>query len=68
MEENRQYGIWKNHLPFHTMPCQLVITFLKSLRSLLKSGLCDSLCDVTVSQNCEMQSCQWYHSLLSQLD
>ena len=21
MEEYCQYGIWKNHLPFHTMPC-----------------------------------------------
>ena len=21
MEENCQYGIWKNRLPFHTMPC-----------------------------------------------
>ena len=21
MEENFQYGIWKNLLPFHTMPC-----------------------------------------------
>ena len=21
MEENCQYGIWQNHLPFHTMPC-----------------------------------------------
>ena len=23
MEENCQYGIWKNRLPFHTMPCIL---------------------------------------------
>ena len=22
IEENCQYGIWKNRLPFHTMPCQ----------------------------------------------
>ena len=21
MEDNCQYGIWKNRLPFHTMPC-----------------------------------------------
>ena len=21
MEENCQYGIWKNHLPFHSIPC-----------------------------------------------
>ena len=21
MEKNCQYGIWKNRLPFHTMPC-----------------------------------------------
>ena len=21
MEENCQYGIWKNHIPFHSMPC-----------------------------------------------
>ena len=21
MDENCQYGIWKNHLPFHAMPC-----------------------------------------------
>ena len=24
MEENCQYGIWKNHLPFHTMPIGLL--------------------------------------------
>ena len=22
MDENRQYGIWKNRLPFHAMPCR----------------------------------------------
>ena len=24
IEKNRRYGIWNNHLPFHTIPCILV--------------------------------------------
>ena len=34
MEENCQYGIWKNRLPFHTMPWLLVRKTKKMLGNL----------------------------------
>ena len=31
MEEIRQYGMWKNHLPFHNMPWQFVMCHIAYL-------------------------------------
>ena len=42
MEENCRYGIWKNRLPFHTMPCRKqVISKKKGLhpKNVMKSGV-----------------------------
>ena len=50
MEENCQYGIWKNRYPFHAL---LVITFF-SLREILQN------LPLVMSQNREMQGFQWY--------
>ena len=31
MEENCQYGIWKNRLPFYAMPCRSVLSFVYTI-------------------------------------
>ena len=44
MEENCQYGIWKNRLPFHIMPCRSVRIFFGFVgKSFVRLGYRDRL-------------------------